>query len=157
MAVDLGLLATVDELEDRLGRALTTDPERAQAEAALSDASALVRDEGRSDWDATTVPQAVAAVVLTAALRVVRNPEGFVSEAIGAYNYRLPEQSSLGIYLTETEKGIVRKYRTSRGSGLWTQSTSRGDEYDLTLWATTQPTGSDPFALDDVRDFGWYR
>jgi hypothetical protein len=154
---DLGPLAEVDELEDRLGRALTTDAERARAEAALDDASALVRGEGNPGWVAGSVPQAVVAVVLTAALRVVRNPEGFVAETIGAYNYRLPEQGALGIYLSEAEKQIVRRFRTTRGNGLWTQQLSRGDVDETTLWATTYPTGSEPFALDDARDFGWYR
>jgi len=149
-------LAEVTDLEDRLGREITTDSERARAEAALDDASALVREEGRPDWTSQTVPQAVVAVVLTAALRVMRNPEGFASEQIGAYSYQRAYGEALGVYLSDAEKAIVRRYRNTRSAGLWTQPTTRGEEWDETLWATTYPTGYDPFPLDNARDFGWY-
>jgi hypothetical protein len=105
-------LASVAALETRLGKSLS-GAALARAEAALGDASALVRGISGRDWvdtDGTTItaPAEAVLVTVTAALREVRNPEGFVSETLGDYNYRRPEQSNMGVYLTKDERRMVR-------------------------------------------------
>lgn len=142
-------LASVHDLVDRLGREID-DAERARAEAALADASALVREEARQEW-AAGAPAAVEAVVLTAALRVMRNPEGISSETIGPYSYRRREQD-VDVYLSEAEKNIVRRYRT-RSRPLWTQATTRYESGgDDTIWYDDS-FGFEPFPLESRKDF----
>jgi hypothetical protein len=150
MSTPLPPLADVDDLADRLGRELA-DNEVDRAEAALSDASAMVREEARRDF-AEGPPAAIQAVVLTASLRVMRNPEGFVQEMIGAYSYRRREEDT-SVYLTAAEKAICARYRNSGGSGLWTQGTTRGEPcYDETIWYEDS-YGSELFPLDSASDF----
>lgn len=107
-------LAPVSALEARLGlpAGSMTDPDLGRATAALEDASALVRAEaGRpflnDDGDAVTAPAAVVTIVVQAALRAFRNPEGFATESLGDYSYRLTDEAA-SVYLTEEEKRIVR-------------------------------------------------
>jgi len=147
--VPVPALASVHDLIDRLGREVD-DAERARAEAALEDASALVREEARQEWP-TGAPAAVQAVVLTAALRVMRNPEGYNSETIGPYSYRRRD-SDLDVYLSEAEKAIVRRYRT-RARTLWTQATTRYEHgADDTIWYDDS-FGLEPFPLESRKDF----
>lgn len=124
----LPALAEIDDLEARLGRSLTGD-ETGRAQAALADASALARAEGRQDWYTAeaglTAPDAVVTVVLSAARRAFENPQGYSSETVGPFTVRR-DSEALGVYLTEAEKAIVRRYRAT-SPGLWTQRTTRED------------------------------
>lgn len=123
------LLVTVDDFAVRLGVAsgsLST-ADRLRAEAAIRDASALVRAEARQVWAPPDVtPEAVHTVVFMAARRAYTNPDGYRSQSAGPFSV---QPSVVGVYLTEQEIGIVRRYRpTSSGSsGLWTLATTRGD------------------------------
>lgn len=141
-------LASVDDLVDRLGREVD-DAERARAEAALEDASALVREEARRDWT-EGAPPAVQAVVLTAALRVMRNPDGITSETIGPYSYKRRDQDA-DVYLSEAEKAIVRRYRQS-SRGLWTLPTTREEAVGRTIWYEDS-YGFELFPLEAREDF----
>lgn len=125
-------LATVPALMTRLGVATLSDEDTRRAEAALVDASALVRDEAGGDtvWaDPGTCPAAVVTVVLQVARRVFANPDGYSSESDGDYTYRRDADSST-LYLTDKEAEIVRRYRPNPGGavrGLWTLPTTRGE------------------------------
>lgn len=125
-------LSEVSDLEVRLRRTLEGE-EIAAAAAALADASSLARAEGRQDWwtaeGGLTVPDAVVTVVLAAAKRVFGNPDGLISETVGPFTRRRSDESASGVYLTETEKAIVRRFR-STSPGLWTQRTTRLDPGD---------------------------
>jgi hypothetical protein len=130
-------LASVEELEYRLGRTFTSE-ELPRVEALLDDVSAFVRAEAGVTWiDPETgllldVPASVRAVVLRVAERVMRNPQGFRSESAGDYSYQRPE-AGLGLMLTEAELRIIR--RAVGRTGLWTQPLTRGtDELCATLW-----------------------
>ncbi|XVV06337.1 hypothetical protein ACQPW3_13475 [Actinosynnema sp. CA-248983] len=109
-------LATLAELETRAQRALLGTPDQDRATAALHDASALVRAELPPALLAPTVPPVVVAIVCQAAGRVLRNPEGYVSEQIGQYGYRYGEAAVTGVYLSTEERGVLR--RLARRSGL---------------------------------------
>jgi hypothetical protein len=115
-------LASVAAMEVRLGveEGSLEDLDLARAEAALGDVSALVRDEAGRDWvadDETTItaPPAAVAVVLQAALRTYRNPDGYASESLGggAYGYSYAPGAT-GAYLSEDERLIVRRAATGR-------------------------------------------
>lgn len=143
-------LASVADLEARTGVAYE-GVELARVGAALNDASALVREEARRDWVdvdgvAITAPASVVTVVVSAALRVIRNPEGLVSETVGPFSRRLAD-GEVGVYLTDPEKEIVRRYRQTT-PGLWTLPTTRG-EASTTVWWYDQ-YGTEPFPLDTL-------
>jgi len=129
-------LADVEDLSYRMGREFTSE-ELPRIEAALDDASALVRDEAGKTWVdpltglVTDLPASIRTVVLRMAERVVRNPQGFKSESAGDYSYdRGPGEDD--VYLTDKERAIIR--RALGKTGLWTQRVERDDLYDTTLW-----------------------
>ncbi|WP_025272031.1 hypothetical protein [Haloglycomyces albus] len=102
-------LATLAQLEARLGRPIPEGPEQDQAIAALDDASALVLSYGRPTWSTDTVPAVVRVVVLAVAERRVRNPDGMASEQAGEYSYRLSRDTPAGVALTDTEAHVIRR------------------------------------------------
>ncbi len=134
----LPALATLAELEARLGLddGTLTGADRARAQAALDDASALVREEAQQDFVAEdgslTVPDVVKRVVLGAALRSYRNPDAQIAEAAGPFSRTL-KSAEVSVYLTDAEKQLVRRYRPTP-NGLWTMKTERDDTTDRTLW-----------------------
>lgn len=119
-------LAPVSALETRLGLAVgsLTGADLARAETDLADASALVRMEsfGKTwvDTDGVTVtaPDSVVTVVVRAAIRSYRNPDGFQGEAVGsgAYSYQYA-QGEVGMYLTPEEIRVVRYAARAAGTG----------------------------------------
>lgn len=130
-------LATVHDLEARLGLDNDTlaGADLARARAALDDASALVREEARRDWveaSVITAPAAVIRVVLGAALRNYRNPDGEIAQTVGPFS-RTVKAAETGVYLTTAELEIVRRYRQVT-STLWTLRTTKGDDIDSTLY-----------------------
>ncbi|MEU6633811.1 hypothetical protein ABZ905_36915 [Streptomyces parvus] len=86
-----------------------SDVERVAAGAALDDVSALARLYGLPTWQADSAPDVVAGVVLAVVERRMRNPEGYVSETAGEYNYRLPEAGSAGNFFRPDELTTIRQ------------------------------------------------
>ncbi|WP_063856611.1 hypothetical protein [Kitasatospora griseola] len=92
------------------------DAQTASANAALEDISAIARLYGLPSWgNPLPVPDAVKAVVLSATERRVRNPEGYVSEMAGEYNYRMAEGAATGMYFSATELDIIRTCAGRKG------------------------------------------
>ncbi|MFD9813988.1 hypothetical protein [Streptomyces sp. NPDC059080] len=106
-------LASIEQLTARLGYRLD-EAERVMAEAALADASALVRAYGLPWPRADTAPAVVVSVVLAVAERRVRNPEGYRAESQGGYQYQLPASAPTGVGLTDAE---IRLLRAEAGGG----------------------------------------
>lgn len=102
----MAALATLDALVARLGRPLDDDAETVLAQAALDDASELVRHYGLP-WTPENCPPIVRRVVLRAAERVVRNPEMARMEMEGSYQISLPASLPVSGELTDDEIGIV--------------------------------------------------
>ncbi|MEU7030053.1 hypothetical protein AB0A60_25650 [Streptomyces sp. NPDC046275] len=73
--------ATLDELKGRLDWELDADEERI-ASGALIDASELAATHGR-EWPEATVPRLVKTLVLKAAARYLRNPNGYTLSRAG--------------------------------------------------------------------------
>lgn len=125
-------LATVDDLADWLGEAITVDVDIARASRYLSFASNLVRAfAGASRVETGGEREAEAIdVVLSIVGRKWTNPTDAtqVSDTLGGATHsesRGPEGSN-GLYLTDAEKLMLRKDR----NGLWVQPTSRGTVLD---------------------------
>ncbi len=152
-------LASVPDLEARLG--LDPDslagPDLGRAWAALQDASALVRMEARTTWvdddgALIAVPDAIARVVLGAALRNWSNPDAAIQETAGPFSRRLNENDT-GVYLTKAELDIVRRFRPSGGE-LWTLRTERDGDEDGTIWYPVS-VGSELFPWASLDDGAW--
>lgn len=156
----LPALATIDQLEARLGLTPDTliDGDLGRARAALDDASALVRMEAGLTWyDATSgalagVPDAIVRVVLGAAQRNFTNPDAAIQETVGPFSRRLFETEN-GVYLTQAELDIVRRFRPS-ATGLWTLRTERDGDEDGTIWYQDS-FGFEPFPLASLEDGAW--
>jgi len=109
----LPALVSLEEFAARLGGIAAADEERAQA--ALDDASALIRVEaGTEDWvddegALETVPDVVVAVCVAVAGRAFRNPDGLRSEQIGTYSVSYGDTTSTAVYLTAADRRIIRR------------------------------------------------
>lgn len=110
-------LATIADLEARLGHGITDPGEQARANALLADASALVRFEAGQTWvDETTgelvpVPDLAVTITAQAALRGWYNPSGIESAQLGAVSVRYGNA-----WLTAQERAQLALF--SRGHGL---------------------------------------
>ncbi|WP_229398183.1 hypothetical protein [Micromonospora okii] len=118
-------LAPVAAMERRLGVAPGTlaGADLVRAGAALDDASTMVRAEAGNDWvaaDGTTVtaPPVVVTVVVSAALRTYRNPDGYSGESVGDYSYQYARDSTSG-YLTPAEVRIIRQAAGRTGQAVY--------------------------------------
>lgn len=101
-------LATVTQLAARLGRTLDT-AETAMAAGALADASARVRFAGLPWPNPELAPAVVVGIVLDAAERRIRNPEGLRSETLGDYQYSRTSSTPTGTSLSGVETAIIRR------------------------------------------------
>jgi hypothetical protein len=111
--VTLPPLAPVSALETRLGVAAgtLTGADLARAQAALDDASALVRAEAGSplvDADGTTItaPAGAIAVAIASAKRVYLNPDGLAGYSVEGYSEQQPHGAT-GVILTSDETAAV--------------------------------------------------
>lgn len=116
-------LATVADLEARLGHPITDPAEQARANALLADASALVRFAAGQTWvdendNLTVVPDLAVTVTCQAALRGWYNPANIESAQLGAVSVRYGNA-----WLTAQETAQLAEF--SQGHGL-TQATLVG-------------------------------
>lgn len=150
-------LAAVSDLAAWVGASI--DASDLRAGAVLSAASALARAETGRTWVDDTgalveVPDDVSTVVVQVAARVWRNPNGTTSTRIGSLSLGFDSDIADGLYLTDTERTILGRYRTSGApSGLGVLSTTRDEGYGRTEYVPTapQPAGY-PFPWYDADD-----
>lgn len=108
----LPALVSLDDFALRLGGIAAVDEDRAQA--ALNDASALIRAEaGTEDWvdddgGLEEVPDVIVAVCVAVAVRAFRNPDGVRQETIGNYSVAYADTST-AVYLTPGERRTIRR------------------------------------------------
>ena len=127
----LPALATIEDLEARLGHPIVDDAERARAQALLDDASALVRFVAGQTWVddtfdppvITDVPDVVVSITCAAALRGWYNPAAIESAQLGAVSVRYG-----GAWLSGSEREALAQY--SRGAGLQQQLLKPGFGFD---------------------------
>lgn len=140
-------LASVTDLQVRLGRTLS-GPDLGRAAAAITDVSAFARRVAEQTWIAapTGVPDDVAPVVLSAALRRFKNPDQAVSEAAEGYSVTRAGSVASSDVFSPGEMAILVKMRPK--SGLWKIHTTRGRRDYETGFVNDDRPGSDPI--------GWY-
>lgn len=110
-------LASIDDMEARIGHQITDPADTDRANALLADASALVRFEANRTWidpDTGTianVPDYVVTLTVNAALRGWYNPAGIESAQLGAVSVRYGSA-----WLTNTERENLALL--TRGKGI---------------------------------------
>lgn len=119
-------LASVDDLEVLMKRTFS-GPDLDQAEMVLGAVSAWARSVSGRVWpDQAGVPSDVKFVVLAAARRSLRNPDGVTSESMGPFSksYDKPPAE----FFSRAELAILKKYRQSGSrNGLVTIGFTRGE------------------------------
>lgn len=112
----LPAFASIDDLTARRQGGVR-DGERSRAQAALEDASALIRTEVGNDYVdttgdtpvlLTTVPDIFLSVTCSAARRALDNPDGLQAETLGPWSGTYANSSG-DVYLTTAERRLVRK------------------------------------------------
>lgn len=161
------MLATVTDLADRVGTIPDSEQARASAciqdasALVLREAGAFLATPAQDNpydpywqgasgnwwrsaqgssavtWDRDTVPADVWTVVLAAAARVYRNPEGLVSQTVGPIT-ETRAATSVSAYLTPYERQLVR--RAAGLSGMASVRVHRDDP--LAAGAYITPNGS---------------
>ncbi|MCK9496597.1 MAG: hypothetical protein M0R75_14035 [Dehalococcoidia bacterium] len=108
-------LADLEALAARLGVSDLIGLDAGRGQAALDDASALIRQEADATWvddegQLEDVPDAVASICLAVAYRAYRNPEGTVQASLGdaSVTYARTGGGS-AIYLTDYEIKALRR------------------------------------------------
>lgn len=109
-------LASVEQLADRLGIALDAQtPDGLRAQAALEDASALVRAEAGVDYvddhgELETVPEVIITITIAAAYRAFRNPDGKTQTSVGDVSVSYSRQAGEAqLFLTRAERRAIRR------------------------------------------------
>ena len=94
-----------------------------QAQAAIDDASAVVRACVEPTFDAVEAPDtpaAVVAIVVNMVRRVLTNPRGLAQETLGDYSYAAGANAVATLLPTTREKKLLRKaaaaYETAQGN-----------------------------------------
>lgn len=123
-------LATVTDLEERLGEPFATSAAGIQAYARLQDASEIVRAYAGATWldddgDLADVPPAVAGVVCAMVERAVRNPGGITQETAGPFSRSFGADAATRLWLTKAERSVVRS--AIGRAGVAPLATTRGD------------------------------
>lgn len=131
-------LATIEQLEARLGRQLTDPAEIDRANALLEDASSLVRFEAHTDWiDPDTglpvpPPDVAVTITLASATRAWYNPAQVQSEQLGAAMVRFGD-----VWLTGAEAD--RLARLGGTSGLTSVELTGGYGFERPYWLGYAP------------------
>lgn len=128
----LPAFAAPEDLANRIPNGITAGDEP-RAQAALDDASALIRAEAGKTWCTDgelddDVPDIVVTITLKSAQRAFTNPDGQTQEQTGQWMASYANASP-DVYLTERERTLVR--RAAGRSGVWVQPTTRGPENDV--------------------------
>jgi hypothetical protein len=146
-------LAKPEDLSDWLGEPITEAADVKRAERIIRFASALVRKESGRTWvqdDGETLvadlPDDISLAVVQSAARAYENPHGQTSDAQDDWRATFKVEE-VGVYLTETEKAMVARFRGARLGGLSTIATTRMDSV---------PASTGWVPVEDAPDFPWY-
>lgn len=149
-------LASVDDLEVLMKRTFS-GADLDQAEMVLSAVSAWARSVSGQEWSVTSdVPSDVKYVVLAAARRSIRNPDGVTAESMGPFSksYDKPPTN----FFTPAELSILKRYRPKAGAGgLTTIGFTRGEKANPRMMVSHLfvDDDADPFPCLWPGDPGW--
>lgn len=134
----LPAFASTDELGDRIPGGIDLSDET-RAQAALDDASSIIRAEARVSWvdgddlalpdDPDWAADAIKRICIAVARRSFENPDGATAHQESIDGYSRSDsfaESSNDIYLKASEKADIARIVGGTGK-LWTLSTTRSD------------------------------
>ena len=139
-------LASLEELTRRLGVALN-EAEQERAQAALDDASALIRAEAATTWTDTAdpptlanVPAIVESITLSVARRAYENPSAHADKRVDDISVTYDRRRGEGaVYLTSAERRAVRK--AAGVSGVSTIELEGAWPFDTTVYVPVEGGG----------------
>jgi hypothetical protein len=150
-------LVELDVLAERLGQ--TLDPRTAdggRAQAALDDASALIRTTARYNWcttdgDLLVVPDIITLITCAVAYRAYKNPTGASQSSTGDVSVSFSGSPGGAVYLTSAEHRAVR-----RAAGRMAASSIQL-ESDLLIYSDPlyAPTEGDPVPIGPLPWEDW--
>lgn len=148
-------LATIEDLEARLDWVLD-DLELSVAETALEDLSDDARFYGSSTWDEATAPRQAKSLVLRAAARFMRNPDGYTQSRAGDETLMWGDkgENAGSAHFTEREQQML-----ARIAGV---NTSSIHSVELVAWGPRRETGPGYVPVDPTgyaqkpRDFPFF-
>lgn len=150
------LIAPVERLSARLGVALTPgSADYVRASEALWSASTRARSIAQqSDWTADTVPDSVVDIVLSAAMRIYRNPDRFITNQAGSFAAGIsPSDFATGDIFLTGERTELAKHKPTEITVL---NTYRDDPANRT--GRRDPANYVAAPVDGVRGddlYGW--
>lgn len=117
--------ATVDELQARLDWVLD-DGEQGVAQGALDDLSDDARYYGSASWDSDNAPRQAKSLVLRAAARFVRNPDGYTQSRAGDETLAWTDQGERAgtAFFTSQEQKMLADLAGKNTSGLYSALTT---------------------------------
>lgn len=135
-------LASIDRLQARLGVTLS-GADLTRADEALWSASVQAKAIAQhSDWTTDTVPNSVVDIVLSAALRIYKNPDRFISNQAGSFMAQLSQSDfTTGNVFLSGEIATLEKYRNL---GVHVADTYRDDPADYDIRADPIEYVADP-------------
>lgn len=138
--MSLPAFASLEDLASRIPAGIAVADE-ARAQAALDDASALIRLEAGKDWAEgdeldPDIPPIVVTVTTAVARRAFVNPDGLTQETTGPFSVSV-SNASADIYLTKTERALLR-----RAAG----------RFELTSVRVEAPAGAAASRWDDLSE-----
>ncbi len=166
--MSLPTIVDIDALADWLGEHIVDAP---RADAILRGGTTRVRAFTGRVWltannELDTATPTITAddldiartVVLQMVARLWVNPKGIIQDTTGPFSARWSERVAEGLYLTDDEKAMLSRYRTTQRPALWTQPTTRGDvgacddlvEYDGTCYIEVVGSELFPFLSADL-------
>ncbi|MBW3663569.1 MAG: hypothetical protein KY469_10760 [Actinobacteria bacterium] len=111
---ELPLLATIDDLQRRVGQ---IDPDSVdRAESLLAYASSLVRADANRRWE-TDPPEELVEVVVGMVERARDNPAGLTQDTVGPFSVSYGPEAAQRVYLTKGDRAIIR---SAAGGGAFT-------------------------------------
>lgn len=119
----LPAFASTDDLAARHPGGVSGDADTARAQAALDDASTLVRAVAGKTWvddnnELEDVPDVVFTVTVRAALRAFVNPSGVQQQSTGPFSESYANSSS-DVYLTNKEQDMIRSAAAGGSGGIY--------------------------------------
>lgn len=152
-------LATIEDMEARLGHPIAEAEERTRAQSLLNDASSLIRFEANQDWMDNTVeppvlgpvPDFIVTLTVRAAMRGWFNPAGIESAQLGAVSVRYG-----GAWLTAGERQQLALM--NRGMGVQQIMLSPGFGFDRYVYGWVPVDNAENLHTPDADWFptGWY-
>lgn len=137
----MAALVELDELVARIEWTLSEEEERV-ATGALNDASELVRFYGLN-WTADNVPPLVKSIVLAAATRYLRNPDGYIQSRAGDESVGWSHDAATAyVTLTKSEQEILGRMAGRGGiASVPLNAWGTVDRSDRLGYVTTDPPG----------------